>query len=184
MTDTNTKETRIPRDENGLTEDEYLSQYNSDAFPKPSLTADILIFRRTGDDIHLLMIRRRNHPYIGCLALPGGFAEPGETIETSAARELEEETNLTRQELIGQEMKLVGVYSKPGRDPRGWTVSAAFATLVDGDKLTPRAGDDAASIHWVPLEHTDNGTYTLAADDRIAFDHIEIIRDAIKMIFE
>lgn len=184
MTDTNTKETRIPRDENGLTEDEYLSQYNSDAFPKPSLTADILIFRRTGDDIHLLMIRRRNHPYIGCLALPGGFAEPGETIETSAARELEEETNLTRQELIGQEMKLVGVYSKPGRDPRGWTVSAAFATLVDGDKLTPRAGDDAASIHWVPLKRINDGTYSLAANDRIAFDHIEIIRDAIKMIFE
>ena len=111
--------------------------------------------------------------------MPGGFAEKGETIETTASRELEEETGVT-----GMDMKLVGVYSKPGRDPRGWTVSAAFATLVDGDKLTPRAGDDAASIHWVPLKRINDGTYSLAADDRIAFDHIEIIQDAIKMIFE
>ena len=122
------------RDKNGMTEEEFLLQYQADKYPKPSLTADILIFRKTGECIHLLMIRRKGHPYLGCLALPGGFAEQGETIERSAERELWEETGLT-----GQKLKLVGVYSRPGRDPRGWTVSVAYAALVDGDVLSPEA---------------------------------------------
>ena len=165
------------RDKNGLTEEEFLLQYRSDDFPKPSLTADVLIFRRTGEDIHLLMIRRKGHPFLGCLALPGGFAEPGETIESTAERELQEETGLT-----GQELKLTGVYSRPGRDPRGWTVSAAYAALVDGDLLAPAAGDDAASVHWVPLRRGDDGAYHLSTEDRIAFDHTEIIEDAVRIM--
>lgn len=171
------------RDENGLTEKEYLAQYSSDGYPKPSLTADILIFRKNGEDVRLLMIKRKNHPFIGCLALPGGFAEPGETIETSAARELKEETNLTDQEL-----KLTGVYSKPGRDPRGWTVSVAFATLVDelvdGDKLKPVAGDDAASVQWIKIEQAQDGTYHPVTEDKVAFDHLDIIKDAAKKMLE
>ncbi len=165
------------RDENGLTEEEFLSQYSSEGYPKPSLTADILIFRKTGDDIHLLMIRRKGHPFMGCLALPGGFAEPGETIEMSAGRELQEETNL-----IGQELKLTGIYSRPGRDPRGWTVSAAFATVVDGDKLRPEAGDDAASIHWVPIVRGEDGSFRPKTDEGLAFDHSEIIEDAARIM--
>lgn len=165
------------RDENGLTEEEFLSQYSSEGYPKPSLTADILIFRKTGDDIHLLMIRRKGHPFMGCLALPGGFAEPGETIEMSAGRELQEETNLT-----GQELKLTGIYSRPGRDPRGWTVSAAFATVVDGDKLRPEAGDDAASIHWVPIVRGEDGSFRPKTDEGLAFDHSEIIEDAARIM--
>ena len=167
----------MARDKNGLTEEEFLRQYNSDKYQKPSLTADILIFRKTGENVHLLMIRRKGHPFLGCLALPGGFAEPGETIECSAERELEEETGLT-----GQELKLVGVYSKPGRDPRGWTVSAAFAALVDGNQLAPVAGDDAASVHWVPLRVGEDGAYHLETEDRVAFDHMEIIEDAVRMM--
>lgn len=165
------------RDENGLTEEEFLSQYSSEGYPKPSLTADILIFRKIGDDIHLLMIRRKGHPFMGCLALPGGFAEPGETIEMSAGRELQEETNLT-----GQELKLTGIYSRPGRDPRGWTVSAAFATVVDGDKLRPEAGDDAASIHWVPIVRGEDGSFRPKTDEGLAFDHSEIIQDAARIM--
>ena len=167
----------ILKDENGLTEQEYLSQYSPDEYPKPSLTADILIFRKTEEEVQLLMIRRKGHPYMGCLALPGGFAEPGETIETSAARELEEETHLTDQKL-----KLTGVYSKPGRDPRGWTVSVAFATLVDGDKLRPEAGDDAASVQWIPVKPDEDGNYRPATEDQVAFDHLDIIRDAAEII--
>lgn len=168
----------IKRDKNGMTEEEFLLQYDADRYPKPALTADILIFRKTGEDVHLLMIRRKGHPFLGCLALPGGFAESGETIEQSAARELWEETRLSDQKL-----KLVGVYSKPGRDPRGWTVSVAFAALVDGGKLAPVASDDAASVHWIPLQRETDGAYRLATEDKIAFDHIDIINDALRIIF-
>ena len=169
----------VKRDKNGLTEEEFLLQYDADRYPKPALTADILIFRKTGENVHLLMIRRKGHPFLGCLALPGGFAESGETIEQSAARELWEETQLTDQKL-----KLVGVYSKPGRDPRGWTVSVAFAALVDGDSLTPVASDDAASVHWILLQRGEDGTYRLATEEKIAFDHVDIINDAIRIILE
>ena len=167
----------ILRDQNGLTEEEFLQQYSSDAFPKPSLTVDILIFRKKGNDMHLLMIRRKGHPFMGYLALPGGFAEPGETVEKSAARELYEETGLTDQAL-----KLTGVYSTPGRDPRGWTVSCAFASLVDGDRLSPTAGDDAASVHWIPLQRGTDGNYHLMCGEQFAFDHRQIVRDAVRII--
>jgi len=114
-------------DSNGLTEEQFLEGYNSDKYPKPSLTADIVVFKvREGEEFpEVLLIRRKGHPFIGCLALPGGFSEPGETIETTAARELEEETGVK-----GIGITLVGIYSKPGRDPRGWTVSAAFTAKV------------------------------------------------------
>ena len=167
------------RDANGLTEEEFLARYDSDKYPKPSLTADVVIFR-VHDDGRLpdvLLIRRKGHPYIGHLALPGGFAERGETIETTAERELEEETGVT-----GMEMKLVGVYSKPGRDPRGWTVSAAYtATVADGE-IRPVAGDDAGEVCWVSVQMKDSRLILCnegeCVNDELAFDHYEIITDA------
>ena len=87
-------------DSRGRTEAEAIAQFRAANYPKPSLTADMVALARDADgEISVLMIRRGGHPYLGCLALPGGFAEPGETIQTSAARELEEETHLTDQEL-------------------------------------------------------------------------------------
>lgn len=170
---------QVLRDAKGLTEEEFLAQYNADKYPKPSLTADVVIFR-VHDDGRLpdvLLIRRKGHPYIGHLALPGGFAERGETIETTAERELEEETGVT-----GMEMKLVGVYSKPGRDPRGWTVSAAYtATVMDGE-IRPVAGDDAGEVCWVSVQMKDSRLILCnegeCVNDELAFDHYEIITDA------
>lgn len=170
------------KDANGLTEAEFLKQYDADKYPKPSLTADVVIFRKaeTGP-AEVLLIRRKGHPYIGHLALPGGFAERGETIETTAARELEEETGVT-----GLSMKLVGVYSKPGRDPRGWTVSAAYATTVKEGEIRPVAGDDAREVCWAEAIVADGRleVYINGEDvtDDLAFDHYDIIYDAYNLI--
>ena len=170
------------RDASGLNEEEFLAQYNADKYPKPSLTADIVIFRLHDDDKlpDVLLIRRKGHPYIGCLALPGGFAERGETIETTAARELEEETGVT-----GLEMKLVGIYSKPGRDPRGWTVSAAYTAVVKDGEIRPVAGDDAREVCWASVQMIDgqlavciNGD---CINDELAFDHYDILSDAYRL---
>lgn len=162
---------------NGLTEEEYLLRYNSDKYPKPALTADICVFLKE----KLLLIRRKNHPFIHHLALPGGFANKNEPIEETALRELKEETGLD-----GRDMKLIGVYSRPGRDPRGWTVSAAYMYEISEEEAKKlQADDDAEDAGWyeVTLEEGILKVYGSKHEDlseELAFDHPEIIRDAFR----
>ena len=124
----------------------------------PALTVDCVVF--DAED-RLLLIRRRNEPFKGHYALPGGFVDIGETVETAARRELKEETSV---EAGG--LRLIGVYSDPKRDPRRHTVSAAY--LVDDFTGTPQAGDDAAAAAFVAGWQ----------NERLAFDHDKIVRDA------
>ena len=133
------------RDKNGLTEAEAIIEYRKKDYPKPALTADIVILaKEAACEYRLLLIRRGGHPYLGSWALPGGFAEEGETIEETAARELEEETGIS-----GLPLKLVGIYSKPGRDPRGWTVSAAYVSVLDDGiiQAAARMRPNGGAIH-------------------------------------
>lgn len=167
-------------DAKGLTEKEFLRQYDPDKYPKPSLTADILVFREKqgSTEPDILLIKRKGHPFIDHWALPGGFAEREETIEHTAARELEEETGVSK-----LKMELVGIYSKPGRDPRGWTVSAAYMAVVSDDQVKPVAGDDASKVCWAEVS-LENGNAQIRLNDvcinqDLAFDHYEIISDAI-----
>lgn len=153
-------------------------------YPRPMLTADCVVVR-SGSEV--LLVRRGGEPFKGCWALPGGFMEMDETIEHCAVRELEEETGLRFAE---QDLRLIGVYSAPGRDPRGRTVTAAFR-VESGERGTesgetpqscgqlplgrgavePVAGDDAAEVRWWPL----------AALPPLAFDHADIVAAARRM---
>ena len=166
------------RDKRGLTESEAIAAYQKKNYPKPALTADICIFAKSGEGWKLLLIRRGGHPYLGCWALPGGFADQGETIEATAARELQEETGLT-----GLALRLVGIYSAPGRDPRGWTVSAAYGTRVEG-QLEAVADDDAAEAGWFDVALPEDGpaAAALPGGQRLAFDHAQIIADAAALL--
>ena len=166
------------RDARGLTEAEAIERYRAKNYPKPALTADIAVFARQGDGLKLLLIRRGGHPFLGCWALPGGFADQGETIEQTAARELEEETHLT-----GLPLRLVGVYSAPGRDPRGWTVSVAYAVCVEQGLLDAVADDDAAEAGWFDVAADGEGCprVRLPEGGRLAFDHAGIVADAARL---
>lgn len=125
----------------------------------PALAADCVIFH--GDAV--VLVRRKYDPYKGHYALPGGAVEIGETVEDACRREMREEIGLDVRNL-----RLIGVYSKPDRDPRGHTVSIAY--LADADVSEIRAGSDAASAevveNWRELQ--------------LAFDHRDIIEDARK----
>lgn len=128
----------------------------------PLLTTDAVIVDDSGA---LLLIRRRNAPYKGQLALPGGFVDIGETVEAACRREVLEETGVKIGRLV-----LVGVYSEPDRDPRGHTCSVAYMARVRGRKAV--AGDDAAAVEW---------SLKWRAKD-LAFDHARIVRDALRLI--
>jgi 8-oxo-dGTP diphosphatase len=127
--------------------------------PTPALTTDCVLFTPDGQT---LLIRRKNDPFAGGYALPGGFVEIGETVETGCRREVLEETGLE----VG-DLTLVGVYSDPMRDPRGHTVSIAYATLLRSN-AAPKAGSDALSAEWI------SNWRSLA----LAFDHAQILTDA------
>lgn len=122
----------------------------------PLLTVDALIIYKG----KIVLIMRRNPPFQGLFALPGGFVEIGETVESAAVREAKEEIGLD----IGI-IKLLGVYSDPSRDPRGHTVSICYLARGSG-KL--KAGSDAKDI----------GLFNMNEIPRLAFDHNKIIENA------
>ena len=166
------------RDARGLTEAEAIARYKSKNYPKPALTADIAVFS-VGEGIRVLLIERGGHPFLGRLALPGGFADENEPVEATAARELEEDTGVS-----GLGLSLVGIYSAPNRDPRGWVVSAAFSSVVSSDALPIRAGDDAADARWFLLTRKEEGIFVegregLVPLSELAFDHGKIVEDAL-----
>lgn len=168
------------RDSRGLTEAEAIARYRSKNYAKPALTADIIVLRSAADGVNVLLVERGGHPFLGKLALPGGFANENEPVEETAARELVEETGVS-----GLSMELVGVFSKPGRDPRGWVVSAAFVAVVTDEELTVQAGDDAASAQWYAVVPTPSGLVLSRDEVRIsvedlAFDHAEVLSAALK----
>ena len=185
-------------DANGLTEAEYLAGYRQGDYPRPSVTADMAVFREGERGMELLLIRRGGHPFLGKWALPGGFSEPGETVDETAARELREETNLE-----GLPLTPFGFFSMPGRDVRAWTMSEGFAAILPADSPEPVAGDDARETGWFTVDSrwesgvltlsfdgpeqfearlTRDGAYAFSILDTggLAFDHAHIIAQAME----
>jgi ADP-ribose pyrophosphatase YjhB (NUDIX family) len=134
------------RDKNGLTEQEFLQQYNPGRYPRPSVTVDNLIFSETNGERKLLLVKRGGHPCLGMWALPGGFVSPNETTEQASARELEEETHLK-----GIPARQLYTVSTPGRDKRTWTMSVCYLAVLQ-DILPVKADDDAAQAAWFSVD--------------------------------
>lgn len=139
-------------DDKGRTLEAFLAQYKPGNWPRPSLTADVIVVTR---DRRLLLIKRGNHPYIDCWALPGGFVNPDETCPAAAVRELREETGLALP------VRPLLLLSAPRRDPRTRVVSAVY--LAEAGSETPRAGDDARAAGWFAVDgEKAAGTVTLS----------------------
>ncbi|MBN2042227.1 MAG: NUDIX hydrolase [Candidatus Aenigmarchaeota archaeon] len=122
------------------------------------VTADPVIIRNG----KVILVKRRFPPYKGKWALPGGRVEE-ESVEKTCTREAGEETGL-----IVKPEKIIGIYSKPGRDPRGHTVTVAFRCRVTGGKL--RNSRESFEIG----DFTKHEVKKLS----IAFDHMQILKDA------
>ncbi len=170
-------------------EQEFLKNYHLEDYPRPSVTADIAVFslhqeeqwgyrREPEKKLCILLIQRGNQPFKDCWALPGGFLQPGETVEVCAGRELQEET--------GAEVKLlrhIGIFSQPERDPRGWIVSNAFLSVLNQEALSQmeiQGADDAACAKWFDITFTQN-LLTLRSGDTILTAKVKEIRNQFDM---
>ena len=161
MNTTNTPEENTP-------EENPEAGYDPSAFLRPSVTADIALFTVRERALQVLLVRRKEWPFAGQWAVPGGFVRLGETLEDAARRELKEETGVA--DVLLEQLR---VFSEPGRDPRTWVITVAFTALVASDALTLRAGTDAAEAQWFP---------TSALPNRLAFDHDAILDYALRSL--
>jgi len=130
-------------------------------YKNPVPTVDIIIEK----DDKIVLIRRKNEPFKGKLAIPGGFVNEGELIEDRAITEAKEETSLD------VELKeILGVYSIPDRDPRGHLMTTVFIARPMSGRV--KGGDDAADACWFKL--TDKIL------NELSFDHKKILTDYLK----
>jgi 8-oxo-dGTP diphosphatase len=133
------------------------------ALPRsPSVTVDAIIPKEG----RILLIKRKNEPFKGYWALPGGFVDYQEPVEDALKREVREEAGL--------EVDIKGfhnVYSDPNRDPRGHVISLCYIANGNGEAV---AGDDAKEARFFPIEEI------LELD--LAFDHHKILKDYLEKV--
>jgi 8-oxo-dGTP diphosphatase len=151
---------KLIRNKQGLTEDEFLKQYDPSIFERPSVTVDMLIFtvmdkekenyRRLPEKcLKILMIKRGDHPYMGRWALPGGFVSVHESIDEAARRELKTETNVDN-----IYMEQLYTFGDVNRDPRTRVISCSYMALVDSSSLELKAGEDADEAKWFNVRYS------------------------------
>jgi 8-oxo-dGTP diphosphatase len=128
------------------------------------IAADAMVFRKENEQLQLLLVQRRNDPFKGMWAFPGGFVEEDEELEAAALRELEEETGLKLPAL--KQLCTVGTVN---RDPRFRTVSVIHYAFIDAGNQQVAGGDDAADARWVNVKDITE----------LAFDHVEILDNAL-----
>ena len=133
-------------------------------YPRPAVTADCVVIANETMP-RVLLVQRGIEPFKDSWAFPGGFMNMDETTEQCAIRELEEETGLQITEL-----HQIGAYSKVDRDPRGRTITVAYLAMID-KPVAVTGQDDAAKAEWWPIN----------AFPPLAFDHEDIMRDALEM---
>ncbi len=128
------------------------------------VAVDAVVFTVMENELKVLLIKRKKHPFEGRFALPGGFVKEDENLEAAAQRELTEETNV-KNIFLHQ----LGAYGDVERDPRGRIISIAYMALVRSDQPL-KSSHDAAEAKWFSV-------YSLP---QLAFDHRKIIDDALR----
>ena len=136
-------------------------------YPRPMVTVDAAVFAWVEGKAMLLLVQRRQEPFQGSWALPGGFVEIDEDLPEAAARELAEETGLKDVPL-----EQLHTFGKPGRDPRGRTITVVYFGIARQDRQQVKAADDAAQAQWFDIHNLP----------RMAFDHDEIVRLAMERL--
>ncbi len=136
-------------------------------YPRPALTVDCVVFGYDNEELRVLLIQRDLEPHAGKWALPGGFVQMDEDLDTAAARELEEETGVKKLYL-----EQLYTFSDVDRDPRGRVVTVAYYALVKLSDHQVQAATDARDAAWFGVDDLPS----------LAFDHQKIFDMAMKRL--
>ena len=128
--------------------------------PHPAVTTDIVIFTIRDKQLKLLLIMRAAEPCKGQWALPGGFVQPKEDLESAARRELSEETGIS-----GVYLEQLYTFGAVDRDPRERVITVAYYALIPSDKIVLQAATDAEAVGWFSMDDLPD----------LAFDHQTIV---------
>jgi ADP-ribose pyrophosphatase YjhB (NUDIX family) len=109
--------------------------------------------------LQVLLWQRGRDPSAGAWALPGGYLEQNETLETSIRRHLAEKVDVRELSHLEQ----LVTRGDPDRSPGEWQLATAYLGLVP-TAADPALPDDTA---WHPVDRLP----------RMAFDHGAIVRD-------
>ena len=129
-------------------------------YPHPAVTTDVVVFTIRDGELAVLLIERGCEPECGRWAIPGGFIEIDEDLETAARRELREETSVEAGEL-----EQLYAFGRPDRDPRERVITVAYVTILRAGQTSIRAASDAADAAWFPMRKLP----------QLAFDHRKIL---------
>lgn len=170
-----------------VTEEEFLKNYRPGDYERPSLTVDMILFTLDDEEekdlkkvpekvLKVLLIKRKNHPFKNCWAIPGGFVDIDENIEDAVYRELKEETNIDNVYL-----EQLYTWGDVNRDPRMRVVSTSYMALVNKGDINVKAGDDAADAAWFTIKKK-----LIKKEDNKIISQISLVNAAenIKIVYE
>lgn len=151
-------------------DNDFLSQYDPNAFERPSFTVDLAIFTVRYEQLQILLVRRATPPFRGCWALPGGFIDiyQDQTLEDCARRKLLEKTGVQAPYL--EQLK---TYGSRERDPRHWTATTVYFALQAADNVNLSGNQE--EVRWWPVRGE-------RVDAILAFDHAQLLADAISRL--
>ncbi len=148
-----------------LTEKEFLKEYNAREYEAPLMTVDMAIFTIRKDKLHVLLVKRAQHPGIGKWALPGGFIDlvKDKQLVDTARRKLKEKTGIDTPYL-----EQVETFGSRRRDPRGWSVTVAYFALIASEDIDIASNETSEEIVWAAIEGIPK-KYNLAFDHNVLF---------------
>ena len=154
----------------GPGEVEFLHPYDAAQYEKPSFTVDLVIFTVRDEHLHVLLVKRAEHPFKGCWALPGGFLDlrHDASVDACAARKLVEEAGVRAPYL-----EQLRTYGSRDRDPRGWTATTVYFALMASESVRLLGNQEEA--RWVRVRGD-------AVGFDLAFDHACILADAVERL--
>lgn len=137
-------------------------------WPRPTVSVDAVVFGFFRNKAKLLLVNRKNEPFKGKWALPGGFVGIDEELEDAVVRELAEETGL-----VDVPLEQMYTFGHVGRDPRGRQITVVFMGMTTKGENKIKAGDDAEKVRWFDVDKLP---------EDLAFDHNEVTRLAIEKL--